>query len=204
MKEAFLNHTMNFIASNQETLNEAEREKLQYGLEGLYITITKLVVIFLIAFLLGFIKEFIIALILFNILRFPGFGFHASKSIVCLITSTLLILGLPYLFTNIEVGLTIKIVLCIISFITFIICAPADTWKIRIHDEHHSRHRIRQRGTDGLRRRTGLCPGRPDRNNRVLQIPALAPGALPPPYPADTGRLHHRLAGKSMAMEQYA
>ena len=129
MKEAFLNHTMNFIASNQENLNEEEREKLQYGLEGLYMTITKLVVIFLIAFLLGFIKEFIIALILFNILRFPGFGFHASKSIVCLITSTLLILGLPYLFTNIEVGLTIKIVLCIISVIIFIICAPADTWK---------------------------------------------------------------------------
>ena len=129
MKEAFLNHTMNFIASNQETLNEAEREKLQYGLEGLYMTITKLVVIFLIAFLLGFIKEFIITLILFNILRFPGFGFHASKSIVCLITSTILILGLPYLFTNIEVDLTIKIVLCIISVIAFIICAPADTWK---------------------------------------------------------------------------
>ena len=129
MKEAFLNHTMNFIASNQETLNEAEREKLQYGLEGLYMTITKLVVIFLIALLLGFIKEFIITLIFFNIIRFPGFGFHASKSIVCLILSTILILGLPYLFTNIEVDLTIKIVLCIISFITFIICAPADTWK---------------------------------------------------------------------------
>mgnify|MGYP001851767269 FL=1 len=129
MKEAFLNHTMNFIASNQETLNEAEREKLQYGLEGLYMTITKLVVIFLIALLLGFIKEFIITLIFFNIIRFPGFGFHASKSIVCLISSTILILGLPYLFTNIEVDLTIKIVLCIISVIAFIICAPADTWK---------------------------------------------------------------------------
>ena len=129
MKEAFLNHTMNFIASNQENLNEAEREKLQYGLEGLYMTITKLVVIFLIALLLGFIKEFIITLIFFNIIRFPGFGFHASKSIVCLISSTILILGLPYLFTNIEVDLTIKIVLCIISVIAFIICAPADTWK---------------------------------------------------------------------------
>ena len=128
MKEAFLNHTMNFIASNQGNLNDEEKEKLQYGLEGLYLTITKLVVIFLVAFLLGFIKEFIITLILFNIIRFPGFGFHASKSIVCLITSTLLILGLPYLFTNIEVGLNIKIILCIVSVITFIICAPADTW----------------------------------------------------------------------------
>ena len=119
MKEAFLNHTMNFIASNQKKLNEEDKEKLAYGLEGLYMTITKLVVIFLIAFLLGFIKEFIITLILFNIIRFPGFGFHASKSIVCLITSTLLILGLgehiatpPLLlqkiFTSLEISQQIK------------------------------------------------------------------------------------------------
>lgn len=129
MKEVFLNHTMNFIASNQKDLNQEDKEKLAYGLEGLYMTITKLVIIFLIAFLLGFIKEFIITLIFFNIIRFPGFGFHASKSIVCLISSSLLILGLPYLFTNIEVSLTIKIILCIVSVITFIICAPADTQK---------------------------------------------------------------------------
>lgn len=129
MKEVFLNHTMNFIASNQKDLNQEDKEKLAYGLEGLYMSITKLVIIFLIAFLLGFIKEFIITLIFFNIIRFPGFGFHASKSVVCLIASTLLILGLPYFFTNIEVSLTIKIILCIVSVITFIICAPADTWK---------------------------------------------------------------------------
>ena len=129
MKEVFLNHTMNFIASNQKDLNQEDKEKLAYGLEGLYMSITKLVIIFLIAFLLGFIKEFIITLIFFNIIRFPGFGFHASKSIVCLISSSLLILGLPYLFTNIEVSLTIKIILCIVSVIAFIICAPADTQK---------------------------------------------------------------------------
>lgn len=129
MKEAFLNHTMDFIASNQESLNEEEKEKLQYGLEGLYMNITKLAIIFLLAFLMGFIKEFIIALILFNIIRFPGFGFHASKSMVCLITSIMLILGLPYLFTVFEVSLNVKILLCVISVIVFIICAPADTWK---------------------------------------------------------------------------
>lgn len=132
MKEVFLTRAIEFIArntNNQDSLGEEKREMLTYGLEGLYMTITKLVVIFLVAFLLGFIREFIITLIFFNIIRFPGFGFHASKSIVCLISSTLLILGLPYLFTNIEVGLTIKIILCIISIITFIICAPADTYK---------------------------------------------------------------------------
>ena len=129
MKEVFLNHTMNFIACNQKGLSEDEKEKLSYGLEGIYMTITKLIIIFLIALVLGFIKEFIITLILFNIIRFPGFGFHASKSIVCLISSTALILGLPYLFTNIEVSLNIKIILCLCSIITFIICAPSDTWK---------------------------------------------------------------------------
>ena len=132
MKEAFLNHTMNFIARNtnsQAELSDEEKEELEYGLEGLYMTITKLVIIFLIAFLLGFIKEFFITLILFNIIRFPGFGFHASKSIVCLISSTLLILGLPYIFITFNINLTIKIVLCVISIITFIICAPADTYK---------------------------------------------------------------------------
>ena len=132
MKEVFLNHTMNFIARNtneKKELSEEEKEKLEYGLEGLYMTITKLVIIFLIALLLGFIREFLITLIFFNIIRFPGFGFHASKSIVCLISSTLLILGLPYIFITFKINLTIKVILCVISIITFIICAPADTWK---------------------------------------------------------------------------
>lgn len=129
MKELFLNHTINFIAANQDGLSDEEREKLSYGLEGIYLTITKMIIILLIALLLGFLKEFIISLILFNIIRFPGFGFHASKSIVCLISSTVLILGLPYLFSNIEISLNIKTILCIISIITFIIFAPADTHK---------------------------------------------------------------------------
>lgn len=129
MKEVFMNHTMSFITNNQENITDEEKERLAYGLEGIYMTITKLVIIFLIAFLLGFIKEFIITLIFFNIIRFPGFGFHASKSIVCLISSALLILGLPYFFVTFEVNLTIKIIICVISIITFIICAPADTWK---------------------------------------------------------------------------
>lgn len=129
MKEVFLNHTMNFIDANQKGLTDEEKEKLAYGLEGIYLTITKMIIILLIALLLGFLREFIIALILFNIIRFPGFGFHASKSIVCLISSTVLILGLPYLFSNIVIPLNIKIILCIICIITFIIFAPADTHK---------------------------------------------------------------------------
>lgn len=129
MKEVFLNHTINFIANNQGELSAEDKEKLAYGLEGIYLTITKMVIILLIAFLLGFLKEFIITLILFNIIRFPGFGFHASKSIVCLISSTVLILGIPYLFSSVVVPLNIKIILCVVLIIAFILFAPADTHK---------------------------------------------------------------------------
>lgn len=129
MKEVFLNKSLAFILKNQNKVTDEQKEKLLYGLEGIYLTISKLVIILVIAFILGFIKEFIITLIFFNIIRFPAFGFHASKSIICLISSTLLILGLPYLFFNINISLITRIILCGISIFIFIICAPADTWK---------------------------------------------------------------------------
>ena len=129
MKEAFINHTISFITNNNDNLSALEKEKLAYGLEGIYLTITKTVIILLIALVLGFVKEFIISLILFNIIRYPGFGFHAGKSIVCLISSTILILGLPYLLINIDLNLTIKIILCCVAVLAFIIWAPADTKK---------------------------------------------------------------------------
>ena len=46
MKEVFLNHTMNFIAANQKELTDEDKEKLAYGLEGIYLTITKMIIIF--------------------------------------------------------------------------------------------------------------------------------------------------------------
>ena len=44
----------------------------------------------------------------------------------------------------------------------------------------------------------------PHRDHSVLQIPPLAAGTLPPPYPACACRLYNRIPGESMAMEQYA
>ncbi len=129
MKEAFLKGSISFIQNNKGELNEEEKEKLSYGLEGLYLTFTKLIVINLIALVLGFWKEFICSLILFNILRFPGFGFHANNSITCLISSTILLLGIPYLFLTIPISFSIKLILSISCVLCFLLYAPADTEK---------------------------------------------------------------------------
>ena len=129
MKQAFLDHSISFIMQNQTQYTEDDKEKLLYGLEGLYLTITKTIILFFISFLIGFTKELFICLILFNILRYPAFGFHADNSEKCLIFSGIFFLGFPYLLLNIHLSEFSKLILYFISFVTFLICAPADTEK---------------------------------------------------------------------------
>ena len=45
MKESFLNHTMNFITNNQDNITDEEKERLSYGLEGIYLNVTKLLIL---------------------------------------------------------------------------------------------------------------------------------------------------------------
>lgn len=129
MKEIFLKNSIKFITKYNKNHTEEDIERIKYGLEGLYLTITKLIVIFLIAIVFDFFKELIIMLIFFNIIRFPAFGFHADKSITCLIVSTTILLGLTYLMINITISPVNKILISILCLIAYILFAPADTVK---------------------------------------------------------------------------
>lgn len=113
-------------------MNKYDKEKLEeikYGLEGIYITLSKAVVILIISAILGLFKESIIFLLLFNILRIVAFGLHASKSLYCWISSSISFLLIPYLCVKFEFPLLFHIISCGISFISFILYAPADTVK---------------------------------------------------------------------------
>ena len=129
MREYILQHSLQFIEENKGKLSEEEKEKILYGMEGLYITVTKLFVILLLAFFLGIIKEFLFVLLFFNIVRFFGFGFHANNSITCFIASSLFIVGIPYLLITFPPNLIVKISLSVVAFLSFLIYAPADTEK---------------------------------------------------------------------------
>ncbi len=128
MKEKYLNSTISFITKYKD-YSEDEIENMRYSLEGLYLTFTKLIVIFTLAIILGIFKEVIILLLLFNIIRFTGFGFHAKTSLECLITSTLLVIGLPYLILYLEPNKWIMFSLGLMSLIVLAVFAPADTVK---------------------------------------------------------------------------
>lgn len=128
MKEKFLDSSINLIAKYQ-SINEGDTEKLRYGLEGLYLTFTKTIVIFLLAIILGIFKEAILLLVFFNIIRFTGFGFHAKKSVECLFISTLSFIFLPYLLLNLNIQKDIILIIGIIGTIYLFFYAPADTIK---------------------------------------------------------------------------
>ncbi len=129
MKKNFLNYSVNIIASNYD-FDDIRLEEISYGLETLYLTVTKLVVIFGLAYLLGILKEVVLLLLCYNLIRSTAYGLHASKSIYCLISSITLFIGGVYLSKYIAtIPLVIKIVLCTISIILLLKYAPADTVK---------------------------------------------------------------------------
>ena len=129
MKKRFLDYSINIISSNFD-VDDIRLKEISYGLETLYLTITKLVVIFGLAYLLGILKEVVLLLLCYNLIRSTAYGLHASKSIYCLISSITLFVGGVYLSKYIAtVPLVIKIVLCIISILLLLKYAPADTAK---------------------------------------------------------------------------
>lgn len=127
MKNAIINSSMKILENNFPDYDETKLAELRYGLEGFYMLITKLVVIFGAAFVLGIFKEAIILLLLFNVLRLTGFGLHASKSWMCWISSSLVFLVCPYLCIHLSIPLYILVTTASICLIIFLLYAPADT-----------------------------------------------------------------------------
>lgn len=129
MKNLFMNSSLNLITKYNHNYNDEEIEKLKYGLEGIYLTITKTIIIIALAIMFKILKETISILILYNIIRYFAFGFHAEKSIECLIMSSILFIGLPLLIFYLKPLFITKLIISIICTIIIMIFAPADTIK---------------------------------------------------------------------------
>lgn len=128
MKKFVLDKCMNIIKKNMQ-YNDTKLEEIRYGLEGIYLTITKIIIISALSLILGIFKEYLIFLIIYSIMRAPSFGIHASKSWICLITSTISFIGFPLLSIYTTLTETMKIIIGTISIIGICLFSPADTIK---------------------------------------------------------------------------
>ncbi len=128
MKKKFLNSSINLIKRNGKYSDE-QIEIITYGLEGIYLTFTKMIILFAIAYILGIVKEFIILLISYNIIRSQAFGIHATKSVYCLISSILLFIGGALVCKYVNLPFWFSLSSAIICDICLLLYAPADTEK---------------------------------------------------------------------------
>lgn len=128
MKKKFLNSSMELIKKNK-SYSEEQIEIMTYGLEAIYLTVTKMIVIFATAYLLGIFKELFLLLITYNIIRSQSFGIHASKSIYCLISSLIMFIGGALICKYCVLPFWLVISLSLVCNICLLIYAPADTHK---------------------------------------------------------------------------
>lgn len=129
MKELFLNYSITSIKKYYTNYDDVKLAELKYGLEGFYLSFTKLFVISIISIIFHLFFEMIIMLIVFNILRTTGFGIHAKRSIDCWISSTIMFIVFPWLSKILFIPSWLHITLSIIFVIMIILYAPADTVK---------------------------------------------------------------------------
>lgn len=129
VKKIIISNSIRTIRRYYPNYSDEDIEKIQYGLESIYLSLTKVIVILLLSIFLNIFKETIITLLLFNILRTTAFGIHASKSWICWVTSVPTFIGIPLICKYITFPIYILLIIANISLINFILFAPADTVK---------------------------------------------------------------------------
>ena len=129
MKKLIINKCMELVTTYNKDLSQRDIDKIKYGLEGLYLTITKLIFIIIVSIILGIWKETLLLIIIFNGIRLTAFGVHAKRSIDCLISSTLFFILFPIICIKLTIPLIVKIILFIPLTVLIGIFAPADTEK---------------------------------------------------------------------------
>ena len=136
MKELFVNKSISLIKKNY-SYNDIMYERIRYGLEIIYLSITKIFVILLVSYLLGMLKETIILMIFSTPLRNYSYGIHAKKSWHCYVSSIFCFVLLPKLIINYNLYIILRITISIYALISMIIYAHDDTHKRPIINTKH-------------------------------------------------------------------
>ena len=134
MKEYVIKNSLCLIKKYNPSMDEIALAEIEYGLVGVYLTVTKLIVILFLACILKIFTEVVIFTIVFSIIRTCSFGLHATKSWICLVSSTLIFILIPIICQHINLSLSVKLIVGIITIFFIYKNSPADTYKRPIID----------------------------------------------------------------------
>lgn len=128
MKELVVNGIMNNITKYYDYDNTKISE-IKYGIESLYLNITKTIIIFIISFILNVTKELMLLFVFYSLIRLTGFGVHAKKSWHCWVTSLITFVLIPLLIKYVTLNKEFIIISYTIFTLLLLEYAPADTEK---------------------------------------------------------------------------
>lgn len=128
MKDLVINSIMKKIEET-DSYDKVKLLEIKYGLESLYLSITKILVIFVICIIMNTTKELILFLLGFSLLRATGFGLHTKKSWQCWVTSIPIFTIIPYLIKNFVLPIRLLYITLPILLFLIILYSPADTEK---------------------------------------------------------------------------
>ena len=128
MKQTIINSTMNNIKKHKQ-LDEIKLAEIKYGLESLYLTLTKIFIIILISIPLGTLKELLYIFLFYGILRITGFGAHTKTSIQCWVISIGTFTIIPFLAKTLIISKNLSLIIMTLLLIHIMLFAPADTEK---------------------------------------------------------------------------
>jgi len=114
-------------------------DRVKYGLEILYISITKTLIILGIAAMFGCFIDTLLFFLLITPLKTFSYGLHAKNSMYCYILSIIVFIIIPQIILNFNINfnIIIKIILSIFSLFSMIKFAPADTCKRPLINKKH-------------------------------------------------------------------
>lgn len=128
MKNRIINNLIDII-KKYNNFDDIKLQEIKYGLETIYLTIIKTIVFIIISIILSTLKELLLFMLFYGILRLTGFGVHAKKSIHCWISSFITFILIPILIKYLQLNNIIISILLFIAILLLIIYAPADTPK---------------------------------------------------------------------------
>ena len=115
--------------SQKNMHDEIKLQEIKYGLEAIYLNLSKFIVFFTINAILGNFILGLLFFVFFGPIKSTSYGFHAKTSFQCWIISAIGFIGLPLLANYINFNIHIKIILIFLALISFYLWAPADTPK---------------------------------------------------------------------------
>lgn len=127
MGERIENLLLNFIKQNTEYIDSEKEEIIRYGFQVLYLNLSKLIIVIMVASFFGIIKETFSVILFLSLAKMFSFGFHAENFIGCIIITFVNVFGIIYVSKIVQLSVDIKSYLCIFIFILLLLYAPADT-----------------------------------------------------------------------------